>query len=451
MQRWAVAVVGLAALAAGCGGGRGSLEHISVEGLPLDVSRVEIKIVPATSDCAAPAIATTTVDANGGAEATVSLPAGLYRLCVTPLDMNGAPAAACASFEVTFTVGAAANVLMVSAHCGSDNDGGMGGQGGGPTGGGGAGGRGGVGGGAGGIGGAGGTGTSTGPCTTGVRWLGDFDGDGLIDCAIEVPGSMTSLRGIEFHKGLATGYAAAGVKTDDLLPATHSSFALVDLSGDGRDDIIEEVPSTTSSTTALTCIRGQADGTFFRHRPNPADPGDILDSTSFAWPSGYYRRPAVVGNFDNAGGKDLFGLLSLPYNAGPAPVSWYVIRGGDSPVVSFTMSDDPFSPGSRGHVEVAGIADMNGDGNLDVVAVFVFQNLLDFRQSHIGISPGDGKAHFAASIEVPGTDGASSASVRDVNADGKLDLLVTFDTSDGGVPMQTFYGDGAGSFSTTAP
>ena len=66
------------------------------------------------------------------------------------------------------------------------------------------------------------------------------------------------------------------------------------------------------------------------------------------------------------------------------------------------------------------------------------------------IAVGDGAGNFSRSIEVAGTDGVSSVYPGDPNADGKVDLLVTF-VADGGVAMQMFYGDGTGQFSTTPP
>ena len=69
----------------------------------------------------------------------------------------------------------------------------------------------------------------------------------------------------------------------------------------------------------------------------------------------------------------------------------------------------------------------------------------------IAIAAGTGDGKFLATTGVPGTSGALSAQVMDANGAGKLDLLVTFDVADGGVPMQMFYGNGAGGFSTTRP
>ena len=47
---------------------------------------------------------------------------------------------------------------------------------------------------------------------------------------------------------------------------------------------------------------------------------------------------------------------------------------------------------------------------------------------------------------VVGTNGATAVALRDVNGDAKLDLVVTLAAG-----PTTFYGDGAGGFSTSAP
>jgi hypothetical protein len=63
---------------------------------------------------------------------------------------------------------------------------------------------------------------------------------------------------------------------------------------------------------------------------------------------------------------------------------------------------------------------------------------------------GDGTFHSSytpnAAPEVPGTTGATAIGSSDVNGDSNVDLIATLS----GVPT-TFYGDGAGNFSTTAP
>jgi FG-GAP-like repeat len=90
--------------------------------------------------------------------------------------------------------------------------------------------------------------------------------------------------------------------------------------------------------------------------------------------------------------------------------------------------------------------DINGDGKLDLIAT------IDIRYDS-GTSPGlgvytcrGGAGSFGSKVLIPGTQGATSATPSDVNGDGKLDLIVMLSAG-----ATTFYGDGAGNFSTTAP
>jgi hypothetical protein len=85
-------------------------------------------------------------------------------------------------------------------------------------------------------------------------------------------------------------------------------------------------------------------------------------------------------------------------------------------------------------------ADFNGDHHLDVLVV------LDAGLA-VYIAYGNGDGTFNQTTpKVPGTEGAVSAKPADVNSDGKLDLVVSFLCG-----TATFYGDGTGQFSTTAP
>src|SRR4051812_13448398 len=75
---------------AGCGDE--ARQRFQIVGLATGVDRVEVKVVGATSDCSAAAVADVTVTVSKGvAVATVNLAPGDYRLCVTPVDVTGAP------------------------------------------------------------------------------------------------------------------------------------------------------------------------------------------------------------------------------------------------------------------------------------------------------------------------------------------------------------------------
>ena len=97
---WSAALLWLAV--AGCGDE--ARQRFQIVDLPTGVDRVEVKVVGATSDCSVAAVAVVTVAVSHGvAVVTVNLAPGDYRLCVTPVDVTGAPATDCPSFSDTFT------------------------------------------------------------------------------------------------------------------------------------------------------------------------------------------------------------------------------------------------------------------------------------------------------------------------------------------------------------
>jgi hypothetical protein len=298
----------------------------------------------------------------------------------------------------------------------------------------------------------------TGACK-GLAWSGDFDGDGLYDCAIDVPGTTTSLRGIEFHKGLgpttfSASFASVGVMTADALPSGHTAFATMDLTGDGRADIVEECSTSLSGTPfsgpVLLLLVGNADGTF------SGPPKDYLLSPLSPRPTSLPGfRTYRGGDFDNDGRADLvITVREGTEYSGYAKLDTLSARmstGGRNDLL-IRYSTEAINVGTNGRLIVSGDGDFDGDGERDVVAVLDFIPLVSAnRRTNVVIAPGNGDGTFGNSVAVPGTNGAQSGQVMDANTDGKLDLLVTFETGDGGPAMQTFYGDGAGNFSTTAP
>jgi hypothetical protein len=114
-RAWWAALVAL--VVAGCGDE--ASQRFQIFNLPIDVAGIEVKIVGATSDCSAAAVAVVTVAvSNGIADVRVSVEPGDYRLCVTPLDATGAPASSCPTFDDTFTARSDSGSFVLAAECG---------------------------------------------------------------------------------------------------------------------------------------------------------------------------------------------------------------------------------------------------------------------------------------------------------------------------------------------
>jgi hypothetical protein len=288
--------------------------------------------------------------------------------------------------------------------------------------------------GAGGSAGTGGAGGSSSTC-----WVGDFDGDGAVDCAMPGPGASD----LSFFKGTSGGYSTTPVVTSSILPNGYALLhAPFDMTGDGRDDLAFR--TFLGQWVQLYTIFGNADGTFSTST-NTFPFAEILP--------GSITPASASGSFAPASAHtDLFIPTVVIGQQGTIPageVLWVVLFANPlSQPPGAAITDAGFSSLSRGSiVGSAAVGDVDGDHNLDAIAIINSQTMTGLFSPQVYIAFGNGDRTFRPGKNVvSGTLGATSVQTADMNADGKLDLLVGLA---GGTTI--FYGDGVGGFSTTAP
>ena len=209
------------------------------------------------------------------------------------------------------------------------------------------------------------------------------------------------------------------------------SVAVGDFNGDGKADlaVANECPEINCNTGAVSVLLGNGDGTFQAAR---------------SYSSGGYEAYAIaVGDVNNDGKADLIvtnGCQSPNHCANG--VVGVLLGNGDGTF----QSAQSYSSGGVVASSVA-IADVNGDGNLDLV---VTNQCLDSTCAGGGVSVllgnGDGTFQAAQSYATGGFT-AVSVAIGNFNGDQKLDLAVanqcqTLQNCNGNVGVLLGNGDG---------
>jgi hypothetical protein len=225
-------------------------------------------------------------------------------------------------------------------------------------------------------------------------YRGDFDGDGIQDCVLVVPGGTA----VAFYKGVGDGtFQQTPVISSAPCATSVSAFDLVaDLDGDGKSDLIAVYQ--LSSYWGVNLLPGHADGTFVCPSQAPLGTATIGNyDLSFT---------AAVGDFTGDGRQDLFlgGLVGMfPPRNGNA--TWVLISdpvGGTG--VKVTYFNPNLLVGAVGSLYASGSSDVDGDGHLDATVQLIVRGMGDGiteSQSLVVYGNGDGTFRCIASEVVP--------------------------------------------------
>ena len=255
--------------------------------------------------------------------------------------------------------------------------------------------------------------------------LGDYDEDGNMDLFAGSPGDQaTDPKGLHVYKGDGTGTFTEVTSSSGLpLIGNWRGVAVGDVNKDGDLDLA--ATSGYGSANGIHVYIGDGDGKFTDQStglPNHQDRDSNI----------------VLADFDDDGNMDLA--------AGGRPgTEVYLGNGGNGGTMTWTSSSVGL-PNTRS----AGIsaADLDDDGLVDLVitaieagpggGIYAYKNV---REASLWNSISEG---------LPGSGDFVENRVGDLNGDGNMDIVATagFDTSYG---IHLYEGDGAGSWIESSP
>jgi len=297
--------------------------------------------------------------------------------------------------------------------------------------------------------------------------VGDFNRDGKLDAVVLIPGS-----GFEFLQGQGDGtflghqVLPINVNNEDF---SASSLVAADLNHDGKLDLV------ASGYATMAVLLGVGDGTFQLgpYLGNGLGPvllaadingdavPDLVFGDSSIWvllgngdgtfgitPSynllpvynislypidGIQSGPAVSGDFNGDGKAD---VAVFEYNMGTGVIAVALGKGDGT----FQAPVSSSAPEVLSTVPI--VADINGDGKMDLVAW----------SGTISLFLGNGDGTFQPVIQVPTPPNpvTPGLAVGDFNGDGKPDLAIVTspNSSEGQDNVQILLGQGNGTFTT---
>ncbi len=272
--------------------------------------------------------------------------------------------------------------------------------------------------------------------------VGDVNGDGQLDCLV-TDADYTDRLLVYLGDGKGYFHEATGTAFD--VANADAGFALVDLNGDGKLDVV--------SADHAVVLLGRGDGTFEPHREGSSKVtatdlvvGDFnadrkLDLVLFqpGSPSASLLPGKGDGSFDEARTIDLGGAFVSAATAdldgdGGLDLAVTTDAGVD---VRFGRGDGRFEP-ARHLVAGAGfsaltVGDFNGDGRLDLAVAHT-------DGEDLSVLLGVGDRAFARPVSVTATAKIKRIVATDLDGDGVLDLVAQ------GSPFVFLVGHGDGTF-----
>ncbi|MGY3034946.1 VCBS repeat-containing protein [Bradyrhizobium sp. USDA 4354] len=295
------------------------------------------------------------------------------------------------------------------------------------------------------------TGTTRGPNHeyTFALDIADFNGDGVPDIATAGFGleSSDGSLGVLLGNGDGTFQDGKPYSTGTVYASrSQNTYALVsgDFNGDGKLDIVTVGAAGSSTennvTDSVSMLLGNGDGSF--ETPTIYATGNIVVEHEMT-------EAVVVGDVNGDGRLDVVtgGFDDNNLAPGKTPHSMSVLLGNGDGTLQAAMplsSGIPLNSISYQSEETTDLvlADLNGDGRLDIVGATHSTDSSVFTVLGNGDGTFQPASKWSNGSLPDGDETTTSISVGDINGDGRLDIAAL----DNGGSVGVLYGNGNGSF-----
>jgi hypothetical protein len=224
--------------------------------------------------------------------------------------------------------------------------------------------------------------------------VGDLDGDGKLDLVVIGFNSGNASAFSVFRNTSAGGAIGFATRVDYPTGEGSTDVVIADMNGDGRPDML--VPSGNSGTISIFL--------------NTTTGGVISFAPPVSYYSLYHPQSLAAADLD---GDGLPELLVVNFGGGDLLVYPNQSSGG---ILSFGYPAD-YVINSNGDPTAVAVADLDGDGKLDVgVANYVLNTLTLFRNIS---TPGNPALSRTQDLQHPPT----TLNLGDLNGDGKPDIV----------------------------
>jgi len=234
----------------------------------------------------------------------------------------------------------------------------------------------------------------------------DVNGDGKLDLIVATGSNAAGLVGVLFGNGDGTFQAEATYSSGGLSPL---ALAVADLNGDGKPDVVvsNQWADDTDTNSNVSVLLNDGTGKF----PTP-----VSNLTG-----GFYPDSIAIADVNRDGKPDLVVANSSVGSDGGLGNVGVLLGKGDGTF----QAASTYASGGYGAAAVA-VADVNGDGTLDVVVANCSGSSSDCTGSagDVGVLLGNGSGLFQTAVTyTSGSNYPFAVAVADVNGDGRPDIV----------------------------